>query len=51
MLHIKEFQYKKQQSGYYNKLRKDTRIEICWMETNAELGYIVCWKYKENKKN
>ena len=47
MLYTKKFEFKGQQVNYYNKVRKNPKVALCWMETNAKLGYVVCWKYKE----
>ena len=49
MLYKKVFEFKGQQVNYYNKVRKNPDVAMCWMETNANYGLVVYWKYKENK--
>ena len=45
-LYKKNFEHKGQMINYYNKLRKDERIDWVVCCLNANDGYVCEWQYK-----
>ena len=46
-LYSKSFEFKGQMINYYNKVRKNTKIDMCWCGLFMDRGYTVYWTYKQ----
>ena len=49
-LYTKTFTYKGQMVNYYNKVRKNPKVNMCWCGLFTDTGYTVQWTYKQREK-